>query len=326
MEHAGLANIPFVARRSMRSRRAMPGASYVLALLVVLFGIFAPGFFSVSNLLNVWRQGAVLLIVAVGQTVIILTEGIDLSSGAVMSLAGVTCAVALHAGSGAAGAILLALLVGVLCGGLSGWLITAGRLPPFIATLGMMGMAQGLALALSHGASVRGFTAAFRFLADASLLGVPIPAWIAALAFAWAYLVLYHTPFGTHVFALGGNREAARATGVPTRRQEFRVYAMAGLLSALGGIVLVARINSAHPTVGIGYEFDAIAATILGGTSFERGRGGLPGTILGVALIAVLRNGLNVIGMATYLQLAAVGSILVVAIVLDTWLMHRARS
>ncbi|HTU03848.1 MAG TPA: ABC transporter permease, partial [Candidatus Sulfotelmatobacter sp.] len=302
------ASVPFLAGRDARSRRAVPGASYVLALLILVFGIFAPGFLSVSNLLNVSRQAAVLLIVAVGQTLIILTEGIDLSSGAVMGLAGVSCGVALHAGSGAATAIVLALLVGILCGALSGWLITAGRLPPFIATLGMMGMAQGLALALSHGSSVRGFTATFRYLADESLLGVPIPGWIALLTFAWGYLLLYHTPLGTHVLALGGNREAARATGVPILRQEFRVYALAGLLSALGGIVLVARINSAHPTVGIGYEFDAIAAAILGGTSFERGRGGLPGTILGVALIAVLRNGLNVIGMATYLQLAAVGA------------------
>lgn len=319
------ASLAFLVRRGRISRQPAAGATYVLALLIAVFAICAPGFLSLSNLLNVWRQGAVLLILAVGQTLVILTEGIDLSSGAVMGLAGVMCAVALHAGSGMAAAILFGLVVGGLSGALNGSLITFGRLPPFIATLGVMGIAQGLALALTQGSSVRGFTLPFRFLADGSLLGVPMPAWIAGLTFAWAYLMLYHTPLGNHVFALGGNREAARAAGIAVRREEFRVYALAGLLSALGGIVLIARINSAHPTVGVGYEFDAIAATILGGTSFERGRGGIPGTVLGVTLIAVLRNGLNVIGLATYLQLAVVGAILVAAIALDTCLMRGSR-
>lgn len=303
----------------------LPAVAYVLVALIAVFAVFAPGFFTVSNSVNIWRQAAVLLILAVGQTMVILTEGIDLSSGAVMGLAGVSCALALHAGWETAAAVLLGLGVGTLCGALNGLLIAVGRLPPFIATLGMMGMAEGLALALTQGSSVPGFSSGFRYVGDADPLGVPMPVWIAGLTFAWVYLLLYHTPFGTYVFALGGNEEAARRAGVPIHRQKIRVYSTAGFLSALGGIVLIARMNSAHPTVGIGYEFDAIAATILGGTSFERGQGGIGGTVLGVALIAVLRNGLNVIGLATYLQLAVVGSILVGALVLDAWLLGRSR-
>lgn len=307
------------------SGQRLPAVAYVLVLLAAIFGVFAPGFFSLSNLLNIWRQAAVLLILATGQTLVILTEGIDLSSGAVMGLAGVACALALHAGAPPLLAILIGMAIGTLGGALNGALIAIGRLPPFIATLGMMGMAEGLALALTGGSSVPGFSPGFRYLGDGDPLGMPMPVWIAGLTFVWAYLVLHHTPFGTHVFALGGNEAAARTAGVPIRRQKIRVYTTAGFLSALGGIVLIARMNSAHPTVGIGYEFDAIAATILGGTSFERGRGGIGGTVLGVALIAVLRNGLNVIGLATYLQLAVVGSILVAALVLDTWLVQRSR-
>ncbi len=322
----GSAAIEILLGGARASGHRLPAATYVLTLLIAVFAIFAPGFFTISNLLNICRQAAVLLILALGQTMVILTEGIDLSSGAVMGLAGVACALALHAGGATLAAIPLGLAVGTLGGALNGTLITIGRLPPFVASLGMMGMAEGLALALTQGSSVPGFSVGFRYLGDGDPLGVPMPVWIAGLTFAWAYLVLYHTPFGTHVFALGGNKEAARTSGVPIRRQEIRVYTAAGFLSALGGIVLIARMNSAHPTVGIGYEFDAIAATILGGTSFERGRGGIGGTVLGVALIAVLRNGLNVIGLATYLQLAVVGSILVAALVLDTWLLRRSRT
>jgi ribose transport system permease protein len=313
----------YVAKEPLAPWKKLPPVAWVVLFMIAFFGVAAPGFFTTVNFLNIMLQGSVLLILAVAATLVILTEGIDLSLGSVLTLSGVTTVLALQQGLPVAGAVLAGVLTGVVCGTVTGLLITAGKLPPFIATLGMMGMAAGMALVLTRQGAIYSDLPSFLFLGGGSLGRVPMPTAIAALVFILAWVVLYQTDFGRYIISIGGNEAGTRLSGVNTAWWKLLTYVVAGALSALGGVIMAARLHAADPIVGNGWEFDAIAATILGGTSFEKGNGSLGGTVLGVLLIAVLRNGLNVIGVGAMWQPALIGLVIIAAIVFDVLLKQR---
>jgi len=295
-----------------------PGAAYLFVLLAAGFAFATPEFASARNLSNIGLQAAALVILALGMTLVILTEGIDLSAGAVLGLAGVVMGLLLTSqGASLPAAIGAALLVGAAAGAVNGAFVAWAALPPFIVTLGTYGMAQSIAMVLTQGNSVTGLPPAVRWFNEGEWLGVPVPIWAVIGAFALTYVLLYHTKFGRYIFAIGGNRRAVELAGVRVRVYLAAVYAYAGLLAALASFIMTARMNAAHPTIAIGLEFDAIAAVVLGGTSFEKGRGGIWGTVLGALAIAVLRNGLNLIGMSAEWQVAVVGVVIVAAVALD---------
>lgn len=297
---------------------AVPGAAYLLALMAVAWSLGARGFLSATNLTNIGLQAAVLTIVALGMTLIILTEGIDLSLGPVLGLAGVVMGLLVVAGWPLPAALLAALGVGAAFGMINGIFIAYVEMPAFVVTLGTFGMAQSLAMVLTEGNSVTGLRSSIRWFNEGVLAGVPVPLWATAALFALTYGLLYHTRFGRYVFAIGGNRRALMLAGVRVRAYQAMVYVYGGLLAAVAALIMTARMNAAYPTIAIGLEFDAIAAVILGGTSFERGRGGIVGTLLGALAVSVLRNGLNLIGLGTEWQVAVVGIVIIAAIGLDS--------
>ena len=306
-------------RREWTRRVAMaPGAVYALILLSLVFALFTAQFLTLHNLTNVGMQGSVLVIVSLGMTLIILSEGIDLSIGPVLGLAGVVLALAVKQQVALPLAILAAIATGGTFGALNGVLISRLGLPPFVVTLGSFGMAQGLALVLTEGSSVPGLGPGVQYFNDGRILGFQVPIIMTAIAFLVVYVILYYTKFGTYVFALGGNQEALALAGVRTRFYKTGVYVLGGILAGVGALVMTARMNAAHPTVGVGLEFDAIASVILGGTSFERGKGWLGGTMIGALAVSVLRNGLNLIGLSTSWQVSMVGVVIILAIVVDS--------
>jgi ribose transport system permease protein len=295
----------------------LPGAVWALAVMGVVWTAFAPGFLTVANLTNIGLQGAVLVIVALGMTLIMLTEGIDLSLGPVLGLAGVVLGLLVVAGSSLPLAIAAALAIGAGFGVINGLFVAIVRMPPFVATLGTFGIAQSLAMVLTEGHSVTGLPTSVRWFNEGIVLGLPVPFVATALVFAVTWALLYRTRFGRYVYALGGNRRALRLAGVRVRVWHTAVYVYGGLLAAVGALIMTARMNAAHPTIAVGLEFDAIAAVVLGGTTFDKGHGGIFGTVAGALAVGVLRNGLNLIGLGTEWQVATVGLVIIAAIVFD---------
>lgn len=285
---------------------------------LVLFAIVDASFASIPNLLNIGIQSATLMLLALPMTLIIMSEGLDLSMGAVLGLSGIVLATLLARGSTLPLALIAALAVGTMFGVANGVLVVKLGIPPFIATLGTLGIAQGLAVAATGGRSVVGIGDALPALYAGRWIGVPFSIAVAAIAYLTLHFVLYQTPFGTYVFAIGGNREALTLAGVRADAYHIGIYTLGGLMAALGALLLTGRMNAGHPIAAIGMEFDAIAAVIVGGTSFERGNGWLPGTFLGVLTIGVLRNGLNVMAVPSSLQSASIGVLVIVALLLDS--------
>jgi ribose transport system permease protein len=295
----------------------VPGVAVMLGLLVVAFGAAAPGFLSVANLSNVLVQSTILMMLALPMTLIIMTEGLDLSMGAVLTLTSLTVAiVSLATGSMLAG-LAAAIVVGLAFGTINGWLVSVIGIPPFVATLGTLGMAQGLSLIVSDGQSVVGIPHTVRDIYSATLLGIPLPVIVALVAYLAFDSLLYRTRFGTYIFALGGNREALIYAGKSPTKLLIAVYAIGGGMAGIAGLLMTARMNSGHPTAGLGLEFDAIAAVAVGGTSFERGNGWLPGTALGVLAVGVLRNGINLMALPSSVQVASVGALVIFALFFD---------
>lgn len=296
-----------------------------LLMLCLILWAATPHFLTVSNLLNVLEQTALNAVVAVGMTFVIISGGIDLSVGSVLAFAGVTLGLALDTGVPAPVAVGLALAVGLSCGLANGVLITFGRLPPFIATLGMMSVARGGALMMAEGRPISGFSEGFRALATERILMVPAPVVITALIYAVAHFVLGRTVFGRATYAIGGNEEAARLSGVRVRFHKTTIYGVAGLMSAAAAVVLTARLNSAQPTAGIMYELDAIAATVIGGSSLLGGEGSLIGTLIGALIMGVLRNGLNLLNVSSFVQQVVIGVVIIGAVLVDMSLKRRRR-
>jgi len=302
-----------------RYLKKLPGSIFFFVILMLIFTIASPrNFLSVYNLQNLSVQFSVLAILSFGMTFVILSEGIDLSVGSVLSLAGVVIAIFLHKGVSIPIAILLGMGVAILFGCNNGFWISMFGLPPFVVTMASMAIAGSIALVLSGASSIPGFSSAFRFICSGMILNAPCAFWISVAVFIGLWIILYHTSFGTSIFGLGGNEEATRFAGINTILAKFLVYVISGICAGIGAVVMTARMNAAHPWVCQGFEFDAICAVIVGGTSFIGGEGGLLRTIIGVAVIVILRNGLNIIGIHPSLQVSFIGLCLVLAVTYDS--------
>jgi ribose transport system permease protein len=300
--------------------RDVPGVGYLLAILVIAFSVSAPGFATLANALNIGVQSSVLLLLALPMTLVIMSEGLDLSMGAVLSLAGVLLATLLMNGRPLPLALAAAVGAGALFGLANGLLVVGLGIPPFVATLGTLGIAQGISLVITGGQSVVGIGDALPALYDSRPLGVPFAIVIALLAFFLFRFAFRHTRLGAYVAAIGGNRESLVLAGVHAGRVHVGIYVLAGAVAGFAALLLTGRMSSGHPTAAIGMEFDAIAAVIVGGTSFERGKGSLGGTLTGVVTIGVLKNGLNVLEVASSLQVASIGVLTIVALVIEAML------
>lgn len=289
----------------------------LLVLCAVLWAL-TPHFLTVSNLLNVAQQTSINAVIAVGLTFVIISGGIDLSVGSLVAFSGVVTASLLQRAVPVPLALLAGLMTGLACGLVNGLLITFGRLPPFIATLGIMSVARGGSLLYTDGRPVSGFGEEFRWIATGEILRVPVPVVIMIVVYVIAHFVLRRTSFGRYLFAMGGNEEAALLSGVRVRLHKTLVYGVCGLLSALAAVMLTARLNSAQPIAGINYELDAIAATVIGGTSLLGGQGSVVGTLIGALIMGVLRNGLNLLGVSSFIQQVVIGAVIIFAVLLDT--------
>jgi len=293
------------------------GTAAGLLLLSLVLTIASPHFLTVSNLLNVAQQTSINAIIAAGMTFVIISAGIDLSVGSIVAFTGVVLGSLVTRGFPLPVCIVGALALGLGCGFLNGALISFGRLPPFIATLGMMSVARGGALLYTQGRPISGFPDSFRFLATGELFHIPMPVIIMGGTYAIAYFLLSRTKLGRYTYAIGGNEQAAHLSGVNVRFYKMLVYGISGLLSAMAAVILSARLNSAQPIAGIMYELDAIAATVIGGTSLMGGEGKIAGTLIGALIMGVLRNGLNLLDVSSYVQQTIIGVVIISAVFLD---------
>lgn len=293
------------------------GTLFGLFVLVILLWILTPHFLTVSNLLNVIQQTSINAIIAVGMTFVIITAGIDLSVGSIMAFSGVVLASALEAGLPLPVALLISMAIGMACGLLNGLFITYGKLPPFIATLGMMSVARGAALLYTQGRPISGFGEDFRSFATGEIIGLPAPVIIMIFVYIIAHFVLNRTKLGRYTYAIGGNEEAALLSGINVKFFKTMIYGLCGMLSGLAAIILTARLNSAQPIAGIMYELDAITATVIGGTSLMGGEGRIVGTLIGALIMGVLRNGLNLLGISSFVQQIVIGSVIIIAVLID---------
>ena len=296
----------------------------ILAILLVMslfLAVRAPQFLTSTNVFNVLRAFSWIAISAFGVAMVIITAGIDLSVGSVMAVAGLASAMVLQAGYGPVAAVLVGLVTGLFIGAVNGSLIAWGRLPPFIATLGTMSIARGFAYGLTGGWPVRGLPASFNMLGQYDVpLGpwsVPLPVLIMLALAVLCHLFLTRTVWGYRIYAVGGNEQAAALAGIDVRRIKLLVYSLSGLLSAVGGILMTARLGVAAPTAALGYELDVIAAAVIGGTSLMGGEGTILGVLIGAAIMQVIRNGLVLMGFPAYWQPAAIGAVIIVAIMVD---------
>ena len=293
------------------------GLLFVILLVGLALSFTTDTFLSVANLTNVARQVSINGILAVGVTFVLLTAGVDLSLGSVVALSGVACAMFAQPGEHPVVVpILVGLLTGAACGLVNGVLVTRGGVAPFIVTLGMMTIARGLALILSGGRPVANMSESLTSLAG-DIGGFPIPVLCFAVVAALAWFFLRDFRLGRHLYAVGGNENAARAAGISVERVKLFAYVVCGLLTGLAGVVLAARITTGQPNAGQAYELDAIAAVVIGGTSLSGGVGTITGTLLGVLLIGVINNGLDLQGVSSYYQAVIKGVIIVGAVWLD---------
>lgn len=289
-----------------------------LICICIILSVTTPNFFSAQNLLIVLRQVSINGILAIGVTFVIIAGGIDLSLGSVIALTGVVAASFAHPETfPLIVPLLLALLTGVIVGTVNGLTITLGKVAPFIVTLGMMTIARGLALVFSNGRPVTNLSPSFNFIGGGDLLGIPVPILLFALIIGVAIIILNKTRLGRYIYAVGGNETAARASGIRVNRVKLFAYIICSTLAALAGIVLASRITTGQPNAGIAYELDAIAAVVIGGTSLLGGKGSITGTVIGVLIIGVINNGLDLLNVSSYYQQIIKGIIIIGAALLD---------
>ena len=299
-----------------------------LAVLVIVLSFASDRFLTSENILNVLRQISVNLTVSIGMTMIILTGGIDLSIGSVVALSGAVAAGLLKNGISLPywnvtlqftvfGAIVAGIAVGLVAGWCNGFVITRFRVPPFVATLGMLSIARGLTQLWTHNYPITNLGKQFTFMGLGYLWGIPMPVWISAALVPVFVLVTRRTRFGRHLYAVGGNERAARLSGVNVNRVKLLAYMFGAALAGVAGLLTAARSNAADPKVGVGYELDSIAAVVIGGTSLAGGRGSILGTVLGCLIIGVLNNGLGLVGVSSEWQLVVKGVVIIVAVAID---------
>lgn len=295
------------------------GAVFFLILLVAVLSFMMPQFRTLNNAMIVLRQASVTGFVAFGMTCVILTGGIDLSVGSILALTAVIGALLLDAGVNELLAILAILCSGLALGALNGFTVTKLRLQPFIATLIGMSVFRGLALIFTGGRSVANLTGFYvlEAVGRGDFLGVPIPIWLMLVVFGLFFFLLNKTALGRRIYAVGSNATAARLAGVSITKTKMFVYSISGLMASVSALILVSRLRSAQPIMGIGLELDAIAAVALGGTSMAGGRGKIYGTIAGVLIISVLSNGMNILGVPSYYQTVVTGIVILLAVLAD---------
>ena len=295
------------------------GALIALVLLVVVIGVISPEFRTLSNFLSLLRQSSINGFIAFGMTCVILTGGIDLSVGSVLALSTALCAGFITNGVPVGLAMVLALIIGTALGAVSGLLVTKGRLQPFIATLITMTVYRGATMIFMDGKPISNLGDSFtlKVVGKGNFYHIPIPAITFVVMFLIFMFVLEKTTFGRRVYATGSNEQSAKLAGINVNRTKLITYAISGCMSALSGLILLSRLSSAQPTLGSGYELDAIAAVALGGTSMSGGRGRVWGTFVGILIIAVLNNGLNILGVSSYYQDVVKGIVILIAVLSD---------
>ncbi|UTT86908.1 ribose ABC transporter permease [Vibrio pelagius] len=311
------------AKKSLLSKEWLIEQKSLIALifLIVIVSFLNPNFFTVDNILNILRQTSVNAIIAVGMTLVILTAGIDLSVGSVLALCGAFAASMIGMEIPVMVAVPTALLAGAALGAISGVIIAKGKVQAFIATLVTMTLLRGVTMVYTDGRPIStGFTDtadAFAWFGTGYAMGIPVPVWIMTVVFAAVWYLLNHTRFGRYVYALGGNESATRLSGIDVDKVKIGVYAICGLLAAVAGIIVASRLSSAQPTAGMGYELDAIAAVVLGGTSLAGGRGRIMGTLIGALIIGFLNNALNLLDVSSYYQMIAKAVVILLAVLVD---------
>ena len=299
-----------------------------LVVLCIILSILSDKFFTVDNAWNVMRQISVNICIATGMTLVVLTAGIDLSVGSVLALSGAVAAGLLknglvfpsgnlYVGFTLLGAIMAGLLVGALLGVFNGWTITKFKVPPFVATLAVLTIARGLTLLWTKGFPISGLGSGFTHIGTGWFLGIPLPVWISGIIVLLAVVLTQKTRLGRYIYAIGGNENAARLSGIPINKIKIIVYTIAGGLAAIGGIIVTSRLDSAQPNAGITYELDAIAAVVIGGTSLSGGRGSIMGTVLGAIIIGVLNNGLVLLNVSPFWQQVVKGFVILLAVIID---------
>jgi ribose transport system permease protein len=302
----------------------------IIALLVlcIILGILTDKFFTAANGLNVLRQVAVNICIATGMTLIVLTGGIDLSVGSVLALCGAVSAgllkngvqfpsADLYIGFTILGAMLAAIIIGSLIGLFNGFAITSFKVPPFVATLAMLTIARGFTMLYTAGHPISNLGESFAYIGTGSLLGIPVPVWIAALVVLLATFITQKTKLGRYIYAIGGNETAARLSGIRINKVKLIVYSIGAALAALGGVIVTSRLDSAQPNAGISYELDAIAAVVIGGTSLNGGKGTVLGTVTGAVIIGVLNNGLVLLNVSPFWQQVVKGGVILLAVIID---------
>ncbi|MGC4232875.1 MAG: ribose ABC transporter permease [Niabella sp.] len=299
-----------------------------LLLLCIVLTILTDKFFTADNGLNVLRQTAVNICIATGMTLVVLTAGIDLSVGSVLALCGAIAAgllkngIALQStdtyiGFTVLGVILVAIIVGAVLGWFNGFVITKFNVPPFVATLAMLTIARGFTMLYTKGQPISNLGAKFAFIGAGSFLGIPVPVWIALAVVLIAAFITRQTRLGRYIYAIGGNETAARFSGINISAVKMIVYALAGAMAAIGGIIVTSRLDSAQPNAGSSYELDAIAAVVIGGTSLSGGRGTIWGTVMGAIIIGVLNNGLVLLNVSPFWQQVVKGAVILLAVIID---------
>ncbi|EOD77883.1 Ribose ABC transport system, permease protein RbsC [Grimontia indica] len=292
-----------------------------LLFLIVVVSFLNPNFFTVDNILNILRQTSINAIIAVGMTLVILTAGIDLSVGSVLALCGAFAATLIAMEVPVLVAVPTALFAGAVLGAISGIIIAKGKVQAFIATLVTMTLLRGVTMVYTEGRPIStGFTDtadAFAWFGTGYALGIPVPVWLMVIVFAAVWYLLNHTRFGRYIYALGGNESATRLSGIDVDKVKIGAYAICGLLAALAGIIVTSRLSSAQPTAGMGYELDAIAAVVLGGTSLMGGKGRIMGTLIGALIIGFLNNALNLLDVSSYYQMIAKATVILAAVMVD---------
>lgn len=290
-----------------------------LILLIIMISVLNPAFLDLSNLLNLLRQISINGLIAFGMTFVILTGGIDLSVGSILALSSAFIALLITSGVDPILAIIIGVVIGFILGVVNGVFVTKGNMAPFIATLATMTIFRGLTLVVTDGNPITnlGDNYLFQLFGKGYFFGVPVPAVTMTIVFIVLFILLHKTIFGRHTYAIGGNEIASKISGIKVNRVKILIYGISGLMSALAGAILTSRLNSAQPTAGTAYELDAIAAVVLGGTSLTGGKGRIVGTLIGVLIIGVLNNGLNLLGVSSFYQQVVKGVVILIAVLID---------
>ena len=299
------------------------GSATGLVMLCAVFSLLNSSFLSSNNLQNIIIQSSINAIIAVGMTLVIVSGGIDVSVGSIVALSGVVFGLTFRSGASTELAIISCMLVGIGCGIINGLLIASLRLPPFVTTLGMMGLARGIALVISDGRSISNFGAPLNWVVSSEILGIGIIVYAVFIIYILAHFVLLLTSFGKGIYAIGGNRTAAWLSGLNVTAITVAVYGICGFVCSLGALFLTARLDSAQPIAGVSYELDAIAATVIGGTSLSGGQGSVIGTLVGALIIGTIRNGLNLADVSPYMQQVAIGGLIILAVAIDRIIFKR---